>query len=209
MAGLDRTLRYVWPCDERGIPEERYAPAAHHRGFEIADWLEERLRGRPHDFRKDRWEQRLGIAPQRRNHFLADEVRRNSLGVDVAGGVGLHLGERGRGVDGAVPDEAVTPAPGGEVVKSAGRRITKDVLAIEEAPSEAVEDSSMGGWRERCFLNHSAPADVAGIDQIDLGEHLPARRRANAVSGDEHISVDLRTIGQSRSHALMILGEAG
>jgi hypothetical protein len=83
------------------------------------------------------------------------------------------------------------------------------VLAIEEAPSEAVEDSGMGGGRERCFLDHATPGDVTGVDQIDVGEHLPPRRRADSVSGDEHVSPDLRTVGQVGGHAIMILGEAG
>ena len=63
--------------------------------------------------------------------------------MDAARGVGLHLGERGRGIDRAVPNEAVAPAAGSEVVKGAGHRIAEDVLAVEEAPSEAVEDSGM------------------------------------------------------------------
>src|SRR6202022_2946498 len=67
VAGLDCTLRYVWPCDERGVAEECHAPAAHHWRFEIADRLEERLCGCPHDLRKVRREQRLGIAPETRN----------------------------------------------------------------------------------------------------------------------------------------------
>jgi hypothetical protein len=89
--------------------------------------------------------------------------------MDAAGGVGLHLYERGCGIHRAVPDEAVPPASGSEVVKGAGHRIAEDVFVIEEAPREAVEDGGMCGGRERRFLDRAAPGDVAGVDQINLG----------------------------------------
>ena len=91
--------------------------------------------------------------------------------MEAARGVGLHLCKRGCGIDRAVPDEAVTAQAGGEVVKGAGHRIAEDVLAIQEAPSEAVEDSGMCGGREPCFLDRATPGDVAGVDQINVGEH--------------------------------------
>ena len=143
MAGLYCTLCDMWPCDERGIAKKRHAPAAHHRRFEIADRLEKRLCACPHDLRKDRREHRLGITPQRRDHLRADQMRRDSFGMDAAGGVGLHLCERSCGIDRAVPDEAVPPASGSEVVKGAGHRLAEDVLVIEEAPSEAAENGGM------------------------------------------------------------------
>ena len=122
-------LRNVWPCNECGVAEERHATAAHHRQFEITDRLEERLCACPHDLRKDRREHRLGIAPQRGNHLGADQLGRDSLGMDAARGVGLHLCERGGGIDRAVPDEAVTSAARSQIVKGSGHRITEDVLA--------------------------------------------------------------------------------
>ena len=164
MAGLNRTLRNVRPCDECGIAKERHAPAGHHRRFEIADRLEKWLCASPHDLRKDRREHRLGIAPQRGNHLVADQLGRYSLRMDAARGVGLHLCERGGGIDRAVPDEAVTSAARSQIVEGAGHRITEDVLAIQETPSEAMEDSGMCGGPERGFLNRTAPGDVAGVD---------------------------------------------
>ncbi len=44
------------------------------------------------------------------------------------------------------------------------------MLAIEQSPSEAVKDGGMRGGRERRFLDHAAPGDVARVDQIDIGE---------------------------------------
>ncbi len=67
----------------------------------------------------------------------------------------------------------------------------------------------MGGGRERRFLDHAAPGDVAGVDEIDVGEHLPPHRRANAVRADEHIGASLRTVDKAGGHAVMILDEAG
>ena len=139
----------------------------------------------------------------------ADQLGWDSFGMDAARGVGLHLCERSCGIDRAVPDEAVPPASRSQVVEGAGHRIAEDVLAIEEAPSEAVEDCGMCGRRERRFLDRPAPGDVAGVDQINVGEHLPPHGRANAISGDEHICPDLRTVGKAGGHAVMILGEAG
>ena len=190
MAGLDRALPNVWSGDGRGVAEERHAPLSHHRRFEIADRLEKRLCACPHDLRKDRREHCLGVAPQRCDHLAADQLGWDSFGMDVARGVGLHFYERSCGVDRAVPDEAVPPAPRSEVVKGAGHRIAEDVLAIEEAPSEAVEDGGMCGGRERRFLDRAAPGDVASVDEINIGEHLPPHRRANAISADEHICPD-------------------
>src|SRR4029077_6879673 len=129
--------------------------------------------------------------------------------MDAARGVGLHLREGRSGVDRAIPYEAKPSASGSEVVKRAGHRIAEDMLAIEQSPSEAVKDGGMRGGRERRFLDHAAPTDVASVDEIDVGEHLPPHRRANAVRADEHIRPDLRTIDEASGHAAMIFDEVG
>jgi hypothetical protein len=176
---------------------------------EIADRLEQRLCAGSDDLRKDRRELGLGVAPQRRDHLGPDQLGWDSFGMDGARDVGLHLRERRSGLDWAVPDEAEPPASGREVVKGAGHRIAEDVLAIEEAPSEAVEDGGMSGGRERRFLDHAAPADVASVDEIDIGEHLAPHGRANAIRADEHLGPDLRTVDKAGGHAVMIFDEAG
>jgi hypothetical protein len=80
------------------------------------------------------------------------------------------------------------------------------MLAIEQSPSEAVKDGGMRGGRERRFLDHAAPGDVARVDQIDIGENLPPHRRAKAVSANEHVSSDLRTPDRNRCANIAKLG---
>src|SRR5580698_8934216 len=101
--------------------------------------------------------------------------------MDAALGVRLHLGERRSRLDRAIPYEAEPPASRSGIVKRAGHRIAKDMLAIEQSPSEAVKDGGMRGGRERRFLDHAAPTDVASVDEIDVGEHLSPHRRPKAV----------------------------
>ena len=67
----------------------------------------------------------------------------------------------------------------------------------------------MRGGRERRFLDHAAPTDVAGVDEIDVGEHLPPHRRTNAIRADEYIGARFRTVGKAGGHAVMIFVEAG
>jgi uncharacterized protein (DUF2235 family) len=58
-------------------------------------------------------------------------------------------------------------------------------------------------------LDHAAPTDVAGVDEINIREHLSPNRRANAVRADEHIGPDLRTVVEAGGHAVMIFDEVG
>jgi hypothetical protein len=108
--------------------------------------------------------------------------------MHAARGVGLHVGECGRGVDRAVPDEAIAPAAGSEVAKGAGHRIAEDVLAVEEAPSEAVEDSGMGRGRE--------PGDAAGVDQI---KWMSERETDKGTRQEFRLGADRRQAGRSAS----------
>ena len=208
MAGLDRALAHMGPGDKRGVAEERHAAKSHRRRFEIANRLKKRLWAGSHNLRKDWRNHRLGVSPQRRDHLGTDQLGWDSVRMDAARSVGLHLSER-RSVDRAVPDEAVAAPSGSKVVKRAGRRIAEDVFAIEEAPSEAVKDGAMRGRRERRFLDHAAPGDVASVDEINIGEHLPPHRRADAIRADEHIGPGLRTVGKPGGYALTIFDEAG
>lgn len=67
----------------------------------------------------------------------------------------------------------------------------------------------MGFRRERRFLDHTAPADITGIDEVHVGKELTADGRANAIGSDHRFPADFRTVGEANGDAVGILRKAG
>ena len=96
--------------------------------------------------------------------------------MQAAGGISLHLAQARLGVERPVPDEAIAPPTGREIVACARYGITEDVLAGDQSPREAVKNCGMRGGRKCTLLDHAAPANISGIGQRDIGQELSAHR---------------------------------
>src|SRR5215218_9250996 len=65
------------PRHKGRVPDDRHPAESHAWGFEVINWLQDRLLNRPHDLAALRREQPLGGCSHRRDRLLTDQGRRN------------------------------------------------------------------------------------------------------------------------------------
>ena len=121
--------------------------------------------------------------------------------------VRTHIGQR-RAVDRAVPDDIVGAPPGRRVIIAARHRVTDDLLALGQ--TEGIKPDHFGPQfrRQVGFVDRGAPSHIARVVRLDVGQKLPAHRRADAVGADQQVAAFAGPVGKHRGDAVGVLLDA-
>ena len=156
------------PSSEGCVADQADPSEDHPRHLQIDDDLHERLLGATHHLPERSWQGR-GSAAQVSDVALAHIARMERDGTQLAVPIRHQLLELRPLRDVAVPNEVDDPHALVDRSVRTRNRIGERVAAVDDAVGDRVMQRGGGVGRKLSFRYRSAPADVAGIAQLDLG----------------------------------------